>query len=351
MPELSTLNGIPYRNLSKENSSPLIRSGRDAFTCQRLYSCEWIDAFNFQLALRGLTKIDDTLTYFTRTAPDNFLWGGNGGQMVYPFVCQDVQQITPQGVLKTAAGVPDYSELEADDLLLVAADKAHYQIDYATVRYPLAADDETNEPVDAADADDPDDPTLPYNEWDRYCEWTREWGVETLNAPISSYKYVAYNQPLNNYVQFQSHVATITCRVHSLPMIPPAANTFAGTVNHKPFRIYLDQETNYFDFDAETLLFNPPGIEFGYQADGTVCFNMIYRFTYRPQGHNHFFYYPGNSASGTARRWSWQRIAIDITKPKADGSAPFYLRNFGYLWSPQTPVTPDQNTPPWSDGP
>ena len=87
--------------------------------------------------------------------------------------------------------------------MIVPCDKAHLTVEYEAKRYPLAADDETNEPVAAADGTAT---ALPYNEWDRYCEWTMEWGVETLTAPIGAYKYVSYDLPINNYVQFQSRL-------------------------------------------------------------------------------------------------------------------------------------------------
>lgn len=335
---LSNFAGIDYRNLSKEESSPLISLRRDGASCSRLYSCDWIDAFDFTVALRGKCTVDTEsglLAVFSRQTPHNFLWGDS----VYPFVCRDITQIKPSGLLKTpSTGAVDESELDADENLIVPADKAHFQVDYEAVRYPLAEDDDTNEPIGAGDRTSL---SCEYNEWDRYCEWTREWGVETLTAPIGSYKYVDSGTAINSYIQFQQQVATITCKVYGLPLIPPACNEFPGTVNHEIFRIFLDQETNYFDFPAETLLFQPPAIEFGMNPDLTTCYNLIYRFIYRPQGHNYFFYYPSNTSGsgsgGAGLRWSWKRIALDRTNPTADGSAPFSLRNFGYLWSPQTP--------------
>jgi len=336
---LSNFAGINYRNLSKEESSPLISSRRDAMTCSRIYSCDWLNAFDFNFALRGKCTVDGTgaSAKFSRQTPDNFIWD----KSLFPFVCMDVQQIKPAGLLKDAAGAVDTSELDENEGLIVPADKAHFQVDYAAVRYPLAEDDETNEPIAAADETAT---SLTYNEWDRYCEWTREWGVETLTAPIGSYKYVDFNLPINSYVQFQQQVATITCKVYGLPQLPPAIDAFSGCVNHKPFRIFLDQDTTFFTAAAETLLFQPPAIEFGYNPDLSVCYNLIYRFIYRPQKHNFFFYYPGSSSgsgsgsgAGAGLRWSWRRIALDTTNPTADGSAPFSLRNFGYLWSPQTP--------------
>lgn len=335
---LSNFAGIDYRNLSKEEASPLISLRRDGASCSRLYSCDWIDAFDFALALRGKCTNNNesgTSARFLRQTPDNFLWGDS----VYPFVCRDITQIKPSGLLKTpSTGAFDRSELEEDENLIVPADKAHFQVDYEAVRYPLAEDDETNEAVAAGEQTET---SLTYNEWDRYCEWTREWGVETLTAPIGSYKYVDYGTPINSYIQFQQQVATITCKVYGLPSIPPACDAFAGCVNHKSFRVFLDQDTTFFDFPAETLLFQPPAIEFGMNADLTVCYNLIYRFIYRPQKHNFFFYYPpntsGSGSGGAGLRWSWKRIALDTTDPTADGSAPFSLRNFGYLWSPQTP--------------
>lgn len=335
-PTLSTLAGIDYRNLSKEESSPLISSRRDAITCQRLYSCDWIDAFDFQMALRGITTTDATITtssVFKRTTPHNFLWSAAR----YPFVCQDVQQIKPAGLYKTATGSFDLTELNNDETLIVPADKAHFNVDYAAVRYPLAEDDETNEPVAAADGTAT---SLPFNEWDRYCDWTMEWGVETLTAPIGAYKYVDYNQPLNSYIQFQQQVATVTCKVYGLPTIPAGAQEYTGTVNHKAFTVFFNQDSVQKTFAAETLLFQPPAVEYGFFPDLSVAFNLTYRFIYRPQKHNFFFYYPAhNSGSGSGGgdglRWSWKRIALDISNPTADGSAPFSLRNFGYLWSPQ----------------
>lgn len=339
-PTLSNFAGIDYRNLSKEESSPLLSLRRDAATCSRLYSCAWIDAFDFAVALRGKCTIDDlpisTISRYNRQAPDYFTWGNS----LQPFVCMDIQQLKPSGLRTTSSGAFDTSELDTMPELIVPADKAHFQVDYAAVRFPLAEDDETNEAIAAGDQTAT---SLTYNEWDRYCDWTREWGVETLTAPIGAYKYVNYNQPINSYIQFQQQVATITCKVYGLPQIPPAVDAYAGCVNHKSMRIFLDQDTTFFTAAAETLLFQPPAIEFCYNADLSVCYNLIYRFIYRPQKHNFFFYYPGNtgsgsgSGSGAGLRWSWQRIALDTTNPTADGSAPFSLRNFGYLWSPQTP--------------
>lgn len=352
---LSNLAGISYRNLSKDESSPLISLRRDGANCSRLYSCDWIDAFAFAGALKGKCSIDYTdvpAGAYSRQTPHFFLWSDS----VFPFVCQDITQIKPAGLLKDIAGNGqfDRSELENDANLLVPADKAHFSVEYAAVRYPLGEDDETNEPIASANGGDgPVDipgqegdgsgQSLPFNEWDRYCEWTREWGVETLTAPIGSYKYVATGTPINSYIQFQQQVATITCKVYGLPSIPPACDSYAGCVNHREFTIFLDQDTTSFTFPAETLLFQPPAIEFGMNADLTVCYNLIYRFIYRPQGHNFFFYYPAassgsGSGSGGGLRWSWKRIALDTTNPIADGSAPFKLKNFGYLWSPQTPT-------------
>lgn len=348
-PTLSSFGGISYRNLSKEESSPLISSRRDAMTCAREYSCDWSDAYDFQLALRGICQVTPgTVTassIFQRTTPHNFMWGKSR----YPFVCQDIAQIKPSGLLHTRTGTTDprdvtkastgqftTSELDADETLIVPADKAHFQVDYAAVRYPLAEDDETNEPVLAADQTAT---SLTYNEWDRYCDWTMEWGVETLTAPIGAYSYVDYNQPINSYVQFQAQVATLTCKVWGLPTIPMGAQEYPGTVNHKAFTVFFNQETTFRTFAAETLLFQPPAVEYGYMPDLSVSFNLTYRFVYRPQKHNFFFYYPGRgtgSGSGSGGlRWSWKRIALDISNPTADGSAPFSLRNFGYLWSPQ----------------
>ena len=332
---LPTFNGIEYRNLIKEFASPIISSRPDGVSCTRLYSVNWIDAYDFVLALRGICKVEGTgaAAYFSRTPPDNFLWGGS----LYPFVCTSVTQIKPEGLRKDAAGDLDTSELDADPGLIVPCDKAHLTVEYEAKRYPLAADDETNEPVAAADGTAT---SLPYNEWDRYCEWTMEWGVETLTAPIGAYKYVSYDLPINNYVQFQSQIATITCRVYGLPIMPPGAFAYPGTVNHKAFTFFLDQEQTFFTCAAETLLMQPAGVEFGVNADMSISYNMIYRFIFRPQKHNFFFYYPGSgstgSGSGSGNRWSWQRIALDIANPTTDGSAPFSLRNFGYFWSPQT---------------
>ena len=98
--------------------------------------------------------------------------------------------------------------------------------------------------------------------------------------------------------------------------MPPGAFKYPGTVNHKAFTFFLDQESTYFTCEAETLLMQPAGVEFGVNADMSISYNMIYRFIYRPQKHNFFFYYPGSgstgSGSGSGARWSWQRIALDI---------------------------------------
>lgn len=301
-----------------------------------IYSVNWEDAYDFQLALRGLCKVEGTgaSAYFSRTTPDNFLWGGS----LYPLVCTSVPSIKPNGIRKVpATGAPYFPTNDWDEADVGPWDKAHITAEYEAKRFPLAEDDETNEPVLAADNTST---SLPFNEWDRYCEWTMEWGVETLTAPIGSYKYVDFDLPLNNYVQFQTQIATITCRVFGLPIMPPGAFKYPGTVNHKAFTFFLDQDQTYFTCDPETLLMQPAGIEFGVQADLSISYNMIYRFIYRPQKHNFFFYYPGTgggSGSGSgSNRWSWRRIALDIANPTADGSAPFSLRNFGYLWSPQT---------------
>lgn len=334
---LSNFAGIDYRNLSKEEASPLISLRQDGASCSRKYSCDWSDAYDFAYALRGKCTVSGTGTsaIFSRQHPDMFYWAN----AQYPFLCWDINQIKPSGLLKTSAtGAFDLTELQANDRLIVPADKAHFEVDYKAVRWYPADDDEVNEPIAAADLTAT---SLTYNEWDRYCEWTREWGVETLTAPIGSYKYVETGGIINSYIQFQQQVATITCKVYGLPSIPPACDTYAGTVNHKAFRIFLDQDTTYFTAAAETLLFQPPAIEFGMNPDLTVSYNLIYRFIYRPQKHNFFFYYPSNASGsgsgGAGLRWSWKRIALDTTDPTADGSAPFNLRNFGYLWSPQTP--------------
>ncbi len=307
-PTLSTFNGIEYRNLIKEFGSPIFSSRPDGMSCTRLYSVQWADAYPFQLALRGMCKIEGTgaAAYFSRTTPDNFLWGLGA----YPYVCTSVPQIKPEGLYKDAAGNLDTTVMDVNTNIIVPCAKAHMTAEYEVKRFPLAEDDETNEPVLAADETST---SLPFNEWDRYCEWTMEWGVETLTAPIGSYKYVDFDLPLNNYVQFQTQIATITCRVFGLPIMPPGAFKYPGTVNHKAFTFFLDQDQTFFTCEAETLLMQPAGVEFGVQADTSVSYNMIYRFIYRPQKHNFFFYYPGTgggSGSGSgSNRWSWRRIA------------------------------------------
>lgn len=346
MPDLPTLNGIEYRNLIKEFASPIISSRPDGVSCTRLYSVAWADAYDFQLALRGLCTVEGTGTsaYFSRTHPDSFDWDNAW----LPFVCTSVTQIKPEGIKKNANGTIDTQEYDEFPELLVPCEKAHITAEYEAKRYLLADDDETNDAVVSGDSGEmsPDltdpggqDAFLTYHEWDRYCEWTMEWGVETLTAPIGAYNYVTQNIPINNYVQFQQQMATITCRVYGLPMMPPSAFKLPGTVNHRSFTFYLDQYGSAFTADAETMLFQPPGVEFGINGDMTVSYNMIYRWIYRPQKHNFFFYYPGAGSSGGsgsgARRWSWERIALDVSNPGADGSAPFSLRNMGYLWSPQ----------------
>ena len=131
---LSNFAGIDYRNLSKEESSPLISSRRDAITCSRMYSCDWLNAFDFAFALRGKCTVNDlpisTSSRFNRQTPDNFIWD----KSLWPFVCMDVQQIKPAGLLKDAAGAVDTSELDENEGLIVPADKAHFQVDYAAVR-------------------------------------------------------------------------------------------------------------------------------------------------------------------------------------------------------------------------
>jgi hypothetical protein len=47
-------------------------------------------------------------------------------------------------------------------------------------------------------------------------------------------------------------------------------------------------------FAAETLLFQPPSMEYVLQPSGEYLINVTYRFNYKPETHNKFFY-PGSS--------------------------------------------------------
>lgn len=67
--------------------------------------------------------------------------------------------------------------------------------------------------------------------------------------------------------------------------IPSATYSLCGKVNADQ----VHSNTLNVDFDAETLLYNPPVLTRVVQADGTLAWDIAYRFSFRPQGWNRFW--------------------------------------------------------------
>lgn len=325
--------------------SPTFSFRRDNLSSRRMFSCAWEDAVDLSRALRGETTIDGNS--FSRTLPHQFFWQSLDRQ----FACIDVSEIKGAGLPRTNAGVIDTTRagmtsetLVYDAFKVGYPDRAHITADYIVPPYAVIGDDEVDDPVTPTGAFDNE-------EWDRFTEWNAEFSTELISIPQGAYKYqtVAVGQPVNQMIRIPISSARISATVYNLPMIPPAAMLFQGAVNDSVFTFFLrpvdGTSTQSFTCQPETLLYLNPKTVARTAPNGDRYYDVTYYFSYRDMkaadntttyGHNAAPYYQ----SGPTPKVSFERIAVNTTNAttaKADLSAPFRLRNFGYFWSPSTP--------------
>jgi len=312
-----------------------------------MFTCAWEDAVDLAKALRGETIIDSST--FSRTLPHQFFWQALDRQ----FACVDVSEIKGAGIPRTNAGAIDTARpgMTSDTLVYDAfkvgySDRAHITADYIVPPYAVISDDDVDDPVTPTGAFD-------YDEWDRFTHWTAEFSTELISIPYGAYKYfgVAGNaQPVNQIIRIPISAARISATVYNLPIIPPAAMMFQGAVNDLEFVFHLKpvdgSGTQSFTCAPETLLYLNPKAVPKMMPNGDTSYDVTYYFSYRAlkaanntttYGHNATAYY---NSDPLVKKVSFERYAVNVTSEataKADLSAPFRLRNFGYFWSPSTP--------------
>jgi len=325
------------------DGSPVFSVRRDVYSAKRMFTCAWEDAVELGKALRGSTTISGS--YFSRTLPHQFFWQGLDRQ----FACVDVPEIKGAGLPRNNAGAIDTTRgvtsatLVTDVFDVGFSDKAHLTAEYQIPPYAVIGDDDVDDPITPTGAFD-------YDEWDRFTEWNADFSTELISIPQGAYKYqtVAVGQQVNQMIRIPISSARISATVYGLPMIPQAAMRFQGSVNDSEFTFFLrpvdGTGTQSFTCAPETLLYLNPKTVSRSAPNGDRYYDVTYYFSYRDMkaadnsttyGHNAAPYY-----NPSTKKVSFERIAVDTTSSttaKADLSAPFRLRNFGYFWSPSTP--------------
>lgn len=338
---------VTCTELARDNVSPAFSFREDNLSCRRRYTCNWEDVADLVKALRGETGASETI--FNRTRPHQFWFQTLNRQMT----CVDVPEVKGAGVPRnndgsiiTGGGLATSETLVYDENEVGVADKAHVIADYSAVNYALLEDD---------DIDDPVTPTGEYdfNEWDRYTEWTVDFNSQLISLPMGAYKWATgpmVGQPTNQQVRIPISEARITAKVFNLPFQPHAAWFYNGAVNLYTFEFYLRPVdgaygTQKFVAEPETLLFLYAKSNVRNAPNGDRYYDMTYTFSYRaPPSSIDGTTYGHNSApcyNPATKQVTFERMAANTTNTttaKADKSAPFRLRNFGYLWSPATPT-------------
>ena len=337
---------VTCTELARDNVSPVFSFRRDNLSCRRHYTCNWENVADLVVALRGSTGASSSI--FNRTPPHQFWFQTLNRQMT----CVEVAEVKGAGVPRndngsiiTGGGLATSSTLIYDENYVGVADKAHVIADYSAVNYALLSDDDIDDPVTPTGA-------FTRNEWDRYTEWTVDFNSQLINLPAGAYKYQtggAIGQPANQQIRVPISEARITAKVYNLPFAPIASYYYNGAVNLYTFEFYLRPVdgafgTEKFSAEPETLLFLYAKSDVRNAPNGDRYYDLTYHFSYRAldaadgnsYGHNAAPYY-----NPSTKRVTFERIAADTSSTanaKADNSAPFRLRNFGYLWSPATPT-------------
>lgn len=327
------INGIEGFELCRDGSSPTFRFGRDGVGCRRVFTVPWGNFAKAVKALRGETKVSADKMYFDRTSPYQFWWQ----DMSRPFTCVDVSQGDPKGMPRKNDGTIDTTVARSTSLLLDdndvgVAQNAHIVADFEVAPYAVFEDDATDDPINPSGELD--------QEWDRYTEWDADFSSQLISIPQGAYKYYNSKQQVNIPVRIPIAEAKITATIYGLPVIPPASLLFNGACNATDFSFYLQPKDGvsylFFNCPSETLMFLYAKNTKRMTAMGERLYDVSLQFSYRQYGHNTTPYY-----NPTTKRVKFERICADpstITTAKADNSAPFRLRNFGYFWTPQIPA-------------
>ena len=348
------INGIEAFELCRDGVSPTFRFGKDACTARRRFTVPWENFGKAIKALRGECTVSSDKQSFVRVSPYQFYWQN----MDRMFTCTDVSEGFGVGMPRIDGHVyplvsPPYTgkidtststglDIQTASLVIDSNDVGHpgmanITADFEIVNYAIYEDDEVDNPINPVLLELP-------AEWDRYTVWSADFSSQLINVPQGAYQYYNTKAQVPIPIRIPVAEAKISATIYGLALVPPAALMYNGAVNATDFSFYFQPRdgngvsaTTFFTCAAETLLFLYAKASPRMTGTGLVTNDVTLQFSYRQYGHNTAPHYDPKT-----KKVNFDRICVNptsITTAKADKSAPFRLRNFGYFWTPIVPLS------------